>query len=204
MRSVVGGDGAHGARRLWLHHGGAVAGGAQRRLHFVIAVIRAPCPGRPARSGGGVTSQDTGRPCLRRNPPWRRRCVWKCARCGTARRVSSASSRSQRRHHHIFRGGGMPRSPNGRSWRLVHIAAGAQVQILAVLDDGQVVRARELHGAAHHAGVHHGRPSSEMATAPLPSCRQWPRVFPGAALGNGADGKDVDDALGGRAPQCNW
>ncbi|MEI9973226.1 MAG: hypothetical protein WDO73_14970 [Ignavibacteriota bacterium] len=38
----------------------------------------------------------------------------------------------------------------------MHIAAGAQVQILAVLDNRQVVRLGELHGAAHDARVHYG------------------------------------------------
>ena len=38
----------------------------------------------------------------------------------------------------------------------VHVAAGAEVEIFAVLHDGQIVAARELHGAAHHARSHHG------------------------------------------------
>jgi len=48
----------------------------------------------------------------------------------------------------------------------VHVASGAEVQILAMVDHRNTEAARELHGPAHDARIHHGRPSSEMATTP--------------------------------------
>ena len=52
---------------------------------------------------------------------------------------------------------GMPRRPRRTdSNAFVHISAGAQVEIFAVIDDKDVEGFGEFHGAAHDAGVHDG------------------------------------------------
>ena len=76
----------------------------------------------------------------------------------------------------------------------VHVAAGAEVEVLAVIDDGQVEGAGELHGAAHDAGVHDGAAVvGDGDDAGGLHGADGGELLAGAALGDGADGEDVDD-----------
>ncbi len=51
----------------------------------------------------------------------------------------------------------MPRNPSRVEIEaFMHVAAGAQVQVFAMLNERHIERAREFHGVAHHASVHHG------------------------------------------------
>ena len=50
----------------------------------------------------------------------------------------------------------MPRKPEPHRFRaFVHVAAGAEIQILAMVDDGEIESARQFHGPPHHARIHH-------------------------------------------------
>ena len=82
----------------------------------------------------------------------------------------------------------------------MHVAARAQVQVLAMIDHRQIEGARRLHGAAHHARVHH-RPA-------VVGDGHDPGIFHGAdggqllaraVLGDRADGENVGDRLLARA-----
>ena len=110
--------------------------------------------------------------------------------------VSSASSRS-RATITSSEAAGMPRKPQPHRLRaLVHIAARAEAQVLAVVDHRQVVGARELHGAAHDARVHHrlaivgnGHRAGGLHGA------DGRQLLARAALGDGPDGKHVDHGV---------
>ena len=171
---------------------------AQRRLHLVVAVIgrhvfvgqrevvrrgfagdREAMPARVVHHGHRVARRDVGHVV---------------ARSGQLGQHQVAG------HHHVFRSGGdAAQSPAHRAGAFVHVAARAQVQVLAVLDDRQSVGAGELHGAAHDAGVHHRQPvignghrSSGFHGA------DGGQFFAGASLGDGADGEHVHR----RQPPC--
>ena len=95
---------------------------------------------------------------------------------------------------------GMPRKPQPHRGRaFVHVAAGAQVQVLAVIDDRQIERLRELHRAPHHARVHH-RPAvvGDGDNAGRFHGADGGQFLAGAAFGDGADREDVDHRAAAR------
>ena len=96
-------------------------------------------------------------------------------------------------HHHVLGAGGnaAQAQPHGLV-ALVHVAAGAEVQVFAMIDDGQVEGAGEFHSAAHHARVHHraaivgdGHHTRGFHGA------DGRQLFARAVFGDGADGEDV-------------
>ena len=104
-------------------------------------------------------------------------------------------------HHYVFgRGRYAAQAETHGFGAFVHVAAGAQVQIFAMIDHGQIESRREFHGAAHHARIHHGPAvvgdSHRAGRLHAPDGRQF-HAF--AALGDGADGEDVDHREATRA-----
>ena len=61
------------------------------------------------------------------------------------------------RHHHVFGSGRNAAQSKAHAFdAFVHVAAGAQMQVLAMIDHRKAEGARGFHGAAHDARVHHG------------------------------------------------
>ena len=89
----------------------------------------------------------------------------------------------------------------------MHVAARAQVQVFAVIDDRQVEAtcANSMARRITRAFIT-GRPSSEMATMPgVLHGADGGQFLARAVLGDRADGKDVDHGvLARRARRCSW
>ncbi len=149
---------------------------AERRLHFVVAVVghhvgvaerhvvrrhfagdgKAPRPGV-----GDHLHSDVARGEVRDVK----------TRAGKFRQQDVAG------HHHVFRGGrDAAQAETHGIEAFVHVAARAEVQVLAVIDDGDVEGLGEFHRAAHHARFMTGRPSSEIATRRPPSLSRLSRA----------------------------
>ena len=111
------------------------------------------------------------------------------------------------RHHHVFRSGRDPaQAQPGGVRAFVHVAAGREMQILAMIDDGQVERPGKLHGAPHHARVHHRAPVvGNRDNARFLHRADGGKLDAFAALGDRTDGPYVHGGMIARAaPRCNW
>ena len=193
MRRVVRRDRVHNARGDALDQRLGVRGAAQRRLHLVVAVVR-----QHLRVGQ--------RQVMRRDLARHRQ----LARLGSHHHLERAPRRDMRhvearpgrlgqnhvaRHHDVFRGCGDAAQPQPHGLQpLVHVAACAQVQVLAVVDHGQVEGVSELHGPPHHPRVHHRL----AVVGDRHHARRFHRsdgrqLLARAVLSDRADGKHVDD-----------
>ena len=88
----------------------------------------------------------------------------------------------------------MPPQPEPhRFGAFVHVAAGTQIQIFAMIDHRQIERARQFHRAAHHAGVHH-RPAvvRDRDDAGLAHGTDGGKFLAEAALRDRADREHID------------
>ena len=75
----------------------------------------------------------------------------------------------------------------------MHVAAGAQVQVLAMVDDGDVEALGILHCPAHDAGVHHWfAVVGNCHDARLLHGSDAGEFLAHAAFGDGSDGEHVD------------
>src|SRR3984957_7382024 len=96
--------------------------------------------------------------------------------------------------HHILRSGwNAAQSEAHAGDAFVHVAAGAQVQILAMIDYGEAEGASGFHGAAHDACVH-DRPSvvGDGDYTGFLHESDGGQLFARASFRDGADGKHVD------------
>ena len=195
VRSMIGGDGVDGAADDAVGDGCDVAGGAQRRLHFVIAVVgRHLAVGqremmRRGFAGDGEAARFGERHHFDRVP--RRDMGHVESRAGELGEQDIA------RHHHILgRGRNAAQSKAHALDAFVHVAAGAQVQILAMIDHREAEGARGFHGAAHDARIHDGPAIvGDGDDARLLHQADGGQLFAGAAFGDGADGKYIDDGV---------
>ena len=97
-------------------------------------------------------------------------------------------------HHDVFGAAGNAAQAEAHGFEaLMHVAAGAEVQILAMVDHGDAEAAGELHGAAHHARVHHRTAVvGNRDGAGVDHRADGGQFLARAALGDGADGPHVD------------
>jgi hypothetical protein len=189
--SVVGGDCVDGAGDDAVDDRGDVAGGAQRGLHLEVAVVGGALvvgEGEVVRRGlagcgdaellgvgdhgDGVARGDVGDVE---------------ARAGHLGEEEVAGD-----HDVLGSSGDAAQAETDRGEAFMHVAAGAEVQVFAVVDDGEVESAGELHGAAHDAGVHDGAAVvGDGDDAGVLHGADGGQFVAGAVLGDGADGEDV-------------
>ena len=155
VRRMVGGDDFNRPAGKALGNSFHVEAGPQRRLHFVVAVegqdvAVGQCEVVWADFGGHVQA----------------------ARLGVANHLHRVPGRDVghvvlgpgdfgeqniARHHHVFTARGNAAQAHADALKsFVHVAAGGEVQVFAVVDDGKSKSLRRFHGTPHHARVHDG------------------------------------------------
>ena len=124
--------------------------------------------------------------------------AWRCARRGSARR-SFRASRMSRATITSSEAAGIPRSPSRPMQAFVHVAARAQIQVFAVIDDRQTERLAQSpwRGAsrAHSSPAGHRR---KWRPRPPPSWPDGGQFFACAALGDRADREHVHHGVAAR------
>ena len=148
----------------------------------------------------GVASQVTGRPLLLGELHHVDGMTGRDV-CHMEARTGGFGQQDIARYHHIFRtAGNAAQTEPRRLHAFVHVAAGAQVQVFAMVDHRKVERFGHLHRAAHNARIHHRAPviRDRDNTGVLHRAERC-QFFTGAILGDGSDGEDIDGCVLARA-----